>query len=227
MLNVLDKTDTEIKTDVLSELKYDPSLKVTEIGVLVTDGIVTLTGYTTSFDEKLAAVHAVKRVAGVLAIADDIELHIPNANHRDDGEIAAAAAHKIGWSTTIPKGAIDITVRNGWIILEGEVEWWYQKNAAETVVRHLSGVHGVSNSISIKSTDKIPAVGMDIEAAIDRNAMLDASKIRVEIVGSKVILHGTVRTLAQREEAERIAWTAQGVCSVEDHLAVKWDTSGE
>ena len=227
MINVLDKTDTEIKTDVLSELKYDPSIKVTEIGVLVTDGIVTLTGYTTSFDEKLAAVHAVKRVAGVLAIADDIELHIPDANHRTDGEIAAAAAHKIEWATTIPKGTVEITVRNGWIILEGEVEWWYQKNAAETVVRHLTGVHGVSSSISIKPTDKIAAVGIGIEAAIDRNAMLDASNIRVEIVGSKVILHGTVRTLAQREEAERIAWAAQGVFSVEDHLAVKWYTSGD
>ena len=227
MINVLDKTDTEIKTDVLSELKYDPSIKVTEIGVLVTDGIVTLTGYTTSFDEKLAAVHAVKRVAGVLAIADDIELHIPDANHRTDGEIAAAAAHKIEWATTIPKGTVEITVRNGWIILEGEVEWWYQKNAAETVVRSISGVRGVSSSISIKPTDKIAAVGMGIEAAIERNAMLDASKIRVEIVGSKVILHGTVRTLAQREEAERIAWAAQGVFSVEDHLAVKWYTSGD
>jgi osmotically-inducible protein OsmY len=227
MINVLDKTDTEIKTDVLSELKYDPSLKVTEIGVLVTDGTVTLTGYTTSFDEKLAAVHAVKRVAGVVAIADDIELKIPDANHRTDGEIAAAAAHKIAWATTIPTGTVQITVRNGWIILEGEVEWWYQKNAAETVVRSIAGVHGVSSTLSIKATDKIPAVGMGIEAAIDRNAMLDASKIRVEIVGSKVILHGTVRTLAQREEAERIAWAAQGVCSVEDHLAVKWYPSGD
>ena len=219
MINTFDKTDTEIKTDVLSELKYDPSLKVTEIGVLVTDGIVTLNGYATSFDEKLAAVHAVKRVAGVVAIADDIELHIPDANHRTDGEIAAAAAHKIAWATTIPTGTVQITVRNGWIILEGEVEWWYQKNAAETVMRSISGVHGVSSSISIKPTDKIAAVGMGIEAAIvgvaspseNRNAMPDASKIRVEIVGSKVILHGTVRTLAQREEAERIAWAAQGV----------------
>ena len=227
MLNTLDKTDTEIKTDVLSELKYDPSLKVTEIGVLVTDGIVTLNGYTTSFDEKLAAVHAVKRVAGVLAIADDIELHIPDANHRTDGEIAAAAAHKIAWATTIPTGTVEITVRNGWIILEGEVEWWYQKNAAETVVRHLSGVHGVSSSIRVQPTDKIPAVGMGIEAAFDRNAMLDASKIRVEIAGSKVILHGTVRTLAQREEAERIAWAAEGVCSVEDHLTVQWCADGD
>ena len=227
MINTFDKTDTEIKTDVLSELKYDPSLKVTEIGVLVKDGTVTLNGYATSFDEKLAAVHAVKRVAGVVAIADDIELHIPDANHRTDGEIAAAAAHKIEWATTIPKGTVEIVVRNGWIVLEGEVEWWYQKNAAETVVRSISGVHGVSSSISIKPTDKIAAVGMGIEAAIERNAMLDASKIRVEIVGSKVILHGTVRTLAQREEAERIAWAAQGVFSVEDHLAVKWSSSME
>jgi osmotically-inducible protein OsmY len=180
MINVLDKTDTEIKTDVLSELKYDPSLKVTDIGVLVTDGTVTLNGYATSFEEKLAAVHAVKRVAGVVAIVDDIELHIPDANHRNDGEIAAAAAHKIAWATTIPTGTVQITVRNGWIILEGEVEWWYQKNAAETVMRSITGVHGVSSSISIKSTDKIPAVGMGIEAAFNRNAMLDASKIRVD-----------------------------------------------
>ncbi len=224
MLNVLDKTDTEIKTDVLSELKYDPSLKVTEIGVLVADGIVTLTGYTTSFNEKLAAVHAVKRVAGVLAIADDIELKIPDANHRTDGEIAAATAHQIAWSTTIPAGTVEITIRNGWVILEGEVEWWYQKNAAEVAVRHLSGVRGVSNSISIKSTDKIPAVGMGIEAAFKRNAMLDAKQIRIEVDGSKVILHGTVRTLAEREEAERVAWAAKGVCSVDNHLAVKWSS---
>jgi osmotically-inducible protein OsmY len=227
MLNTFDKTDTEIKTDVLSELKYDPSLKVTDIGVLVTDGTVTLNGYTTSFDKKLAAVHAVKRVAGVVAIADDIQLRIPDVNHRTDGEIAAATAHQITWSTTIPKGTVEITVRNGWVILEGEVEWWYQKNAAELVVQHLSGVYGVSNSISIKSIDKIPPVGMDIEAAIARNAMLDASKIRVEIVGSKVILHGTVQRMTQREEAERIAWATEGVFSVEDHLAVQWYIGGD
>jgi osmotically-inducible protein OsmY len=226
MLNILDKTDTEIKTDVLSELKYDPSLKVAEIGVLVKDGVVTLNGYTTSFDKKLAAVHAVKRVAGVVAIADDIELRIPDVNHRTDGEIAAAVAHKIAWSTTIPKGTVEITVRNGWVILEGEVEWRYQKYAAETLVRPLLGVYGVSNSISIKSNGKIPPVGMGIEAAIDRNALLDASKIRVEIVGHKVILHGTVQRLVQREEAERIAWATEGVFAVEDHLAVKCYTGG-
>ncbi len=175
----------------------------------------------------MAAAHAVKRVAGVVAIADDIELHIPDANHRTDGEIAAAAAHKIAWSTTIPKGTVEITVRNGWIILEGEVEWWYQKNAAETVVRSIVGVHGVSSSISIKPTDKIPAVGMGIEAAIDRNALLDAKQIRIEIDGSKVMLHGKVRTLAEREEAERVAWAAKGVCSVDNHLAVKWSSFAE
>ena len=227
MLNTLDKTDSEIKNDVLSELKYEPSIKVTDIGVLVKDGIVTLTGYTTSFNEKLAAVHAVKRVAGVLAIADDIELHIPDANHRTDSEIAAAAAHQIEWSTTIPKGTVGITIRNGWVILEGEVEWWYQKNAAEVAVRHLSGVRGVSNSLRVQSTDEIPAVGMDIEAAFDRNALLDAKQIRIEIAGNKVMLHGTVPTLTQREEAERVAWAAQGVCAVDNHLAIKWSKTGD
>ena len=107
------------------------------------------------------------------------------------------------------------------------MEWWYQKNAAEVAVRHLSGVHGVSNSISIKPIDKIPAVGMGIEAAFKRNAMLDASKIRIEVDGSKVTLHGKVRTLAEREEAERVAWAAKGVCSVDNHLAVKWSSFAE
>jgi osmotically-inducible protein OsmY len=235
MINTLNKTDSEIKNDVLSELKYEPSIKFTDIGVLVKDGTVTLTGYTTSFNDKLTAVHAVKRVAGVVAIADDIELHIPDANHRTDSEIAAAAAHQIEWCTTIPKGTVEITIRNGWVILEGEVEWWYQKNAAEVAVRHLSGVHGVSNSISIKSTNKIPAVGMDIEAAFvgvaspseNRNALLDAKQIRIEISGNKVMLHGTVPTLTQREEAERVAWAAQGVCAVDNHLAIKWSKTGD
>jgi VCBS repeat-containing protein len=227
MINILDKTDTEIKTDVLSEIKYEPSLKVTDIGVLVKDGTVTLNGSVTNYHEKLVAVHAVKRVAGVVAIADDIEVILPDSPYHSDGDIAAAAAHKLEWSTTIPKGTVIPTVHNGWISLEGEVEWWYQQDAAETVVQHLAGVRGVSNSLRVQSTDKIPAVGMGIEAAIDRNAMLDASKIRVEIVGNKVILHGTVRTLAQREEAERIAWAAKGVFSVEDHLAVKWSSFAE
>lgn len=227
MLNILDKTDTEIKNDVLSELKYEPSLKVTDIGVLVKEGTVTLNGSVTNYHEKLAAVHAVKRVAGVVAIADDIEVILPESPYHSDGDIAAAAAHKLEWSTTIPKGTVIPTVHNGWISLDGEVEWWYQKNAATTVLRHLFGIKGVSNSIVIKPTHQIPAVGMDIEAALNRNAMLDTSKIRVEIVGSKAILHGTVRTLAQREEAERIAWAAKGVFSVENHLAVKWVSFAE
>jgi VCBS repeat-containing protein len=227
MIKVLDKTDTEIKNDVLSELKYEPSIKVTDIGVLVKDGTVTLNGSVTNYHEKLIAVHAVKRVAGVVAIADDIEVILPTSPYHSDGDIAAAAAHKLEWSTTIPKGTVIPTVHNGWISLDGEVEWWYQKDAATTVLQHLFGIKGVSNSLTIKATDKIPAVGMDIEAALNRNAMLDTSKIRVEISGSKVILHGTVRTLAQREESERIAWAAKGVRSVEDHLAVKWSAIAE
>jgi VCBS repeat-containing protein len=158
MINILDKTDTEIKTDVLSELKYEPNIKVTDIGVLVKDGTVTLNGSVTNYHEKLVAVHAVKRVAGVVAIADDIEVILPDSPYRSDGDIAAAAAHKLEWSTTIPKGTVIPTVHNGWISLEGEVEWWYQQDAAETAVQHLAGVRGVSNSLRVQSTDKIPAV---------------------------------------------------------------------
>jgi osmotically-inducible protein OsmY len=222
MLNTFDKTDTEIKTDVLSELRYDPSLKVTDIGVLVKDGTVTLNGYTTSFDKKLAAVHAVKRVAGVVAIADDIELKIPDINYRTDGEIAATAAHEIAWSTTIPKGTVEITVRNGWVILEGEMELWFQKNAAADLVKQMAGVKGVTNSISISSKVTKKEVETDIKSAFKRSAMLDAQHIRVETSGNNVTLHGQVRNYSEYDEAERVAWSEAGVSSVDNRLQVNW-----
>jgi osmotically-inducible protein OsmY len=217
-----EKSDTDIKSDVLSELKYEPSVKTTDIGVLVKNGAVTLTGYTNTYGEKWHAVHATKRVSGVRAVADDIEVKLDNSNDRTDGEIAASAADHLESSTSVPHEKVDITVRDGWITLTGQVEWWYQKNAAENSVLFLSGVKGVNNLITI--TSKVIAAKIEdlIQKAFERNGLLDSSKIEVEASGNKVILRGTVRTYAEKEEAERVAWAAPGVYYVDNKIKVEW-----
>ena len=222
MQRTLEKTDTELQNDVLSELKYEPSIKVTDIGVLVKNGTVTLNGYATSYNEKWQAVHDVKRVAGVKAIADDIEIQLPDSYHRTDGDIAEAAINQIDWSTTIPQGTVMVTVHNGWISLEGEVEWWYQKNAAGSLVKQMAGVKGVSNSISISPKVTKKEVETDIKSAFKRSAMLDAKHIRVETSGNNVVLHGQVRNYSEYDEAERVAWSEPGVSSVDNRLEVDW-----
>jgi osmotically-inducible protein OsmY len=218
------KSDAELKADVLAELNYEPGVQVTNIGVLVKNGAVTLNGYVTNYGEKWHAVRATKRVAGVHAIADDIEVKLLDSVRRTDGEIAAAAANQINsLSTTIPPDDVEITVREGRIILEGEVEWWHQKNSAETAVQYLAGVKGVNNLITIKP--KLSSVGIetDIKSAFKRNALFDAKKIQVETSGSKVILRGRARNYGEREEAERVAWAAPGVHSVDNQVQIEWD----
>jgi len=222
MQSSIDKTDLDIKTDVLAELDFEPSVKVTDIGVLVNEGVVTLTGYTSSFGEKWNAVRAAKRVAGVKAIADEIVVKPSDSQHRTDGDIAAAAAHQINWSTMIPIQTIDVTVRDGRITLEGKVEWWYQRDAAENAVKHLAGVREVTNLITILPKLTPAEVANAIRSAFERSALVEAKKIQVETKGNKVILRGKVRNHAEREEAERIAWAASGVLSVDNQLSVAW-----
>jgi osmotically-inducible protein OsmY len=219
---IAEKTDTEIKADVLSELKYEPSVNVTDIGVLVKNGTVTLNGYATSAVEKWEAVRATKRVVGVKAIADDIEIKLSESFINTDSDIAAAAIHHIEWFTTIPKGSVKVTVRNGWITLDGEVDWQYLKIAAGHFLHHLSGVKGVSNEISIKPKLSVSEVAADIKAAFKRSAMLDANKIQIDVAGSKVTLKGKVRNYAEVDEAERAVWAASGVLTVDNQLSVKW-----
>jgi osmotically-inducible protein OsmY len=222
MKSNLKKSDTDLKRDVLAELKYEPSVKVTDIGVLVKDGTVTLNGYASNYGEKWDAVRAAQRVAGVNAIADDIEVKLPDSQRRTDGEIATAAAYQINSSTMFPSGTVSVTVREGWITLEGEVAWWYRKDAAEKAVLHLGGVRGVTNQILIKPILAPADVEKAIKSAFERNALLDAFKIQVETTGNKVILRGKVRSYAEREEAERAAWAAAGVFSVDNQLKVEW-----
>jgi osmotically-inducible protein OsmY len=230
MISTIEKTDMELKDDVIAELKYEPIVKVTDIGVLVKNGTVTLNGYVSSYVEKLEAVQAVKRIAGVKAIADDIEIQLPDSYHRTDSDIAAAANNQINWATLIPPGNVRVTVREGLITLEGEVEEWHQKTLAANVVRHLLGVKGVSNLLSlaqpirknIEPKAQPVEVARAIKSAFKRSAVVDANKIKVETSGSNVELSGNVRNLAEREEAERAAWAAPGVFSVDNQLTVKW-----
>ena len=222
MNTVIEKTDTDLKSDVLAELKYEPSVKVTNIGVLVKDGTVTLNGFVTSYSEKWNAVRAARRVSGVNAIADDIEVKLSDSLHRTDGEIAGAAASQIKWSTMIPTGAVKVTVREGWITLEGEMEWAYQRNAAEDAVKYLAGVKGVGNMITIKPKLSASDIESSIERAFDRNGQLDADKIDVETSGNQVTLTGKVRNHSERDEAERVAWAAPVVSFVENKIKVEW-----
>jgi osmotically-inducible protein OsmY len=221
------KSDAEIKTDVLAELKYEPSVKVTDIGVLVKDGTVTLNGNATSYAEKWEAVRAAKRVAGVTAIADDIKVKLWDSFVRTDGDIATTAANQIKWITSIPSGKVQLTVSDGWITLDGELEWWFEKNEAERAVQSLAGVKGVTNEIKIKPKASAPVIESDIERALERNALLDDSDIEVAVSGTKVTLRGTVSNYSEREEAVRIAWAAAGVTSVDDQLDIDWSDDSD
>ena len=222
MIAAAEKTDTDLKTDVLAELKFEPSVKVTDIGVLVKDGVVTLNGRAANYGEKLNAVRAAKRVAGVLAIADDIEVNLPAFGQQTDSELAASAANRINWSTEIPARAVKVTVRDGRITLEGTVEWGYQKHAAEMAIQSLVGVKSISNEIAINPALTASGIGTELESALRRNAMLDDSEIHVEASGSCVVLSGKVHNHAEQEEAVRVAWAAPGVHTVDNRLKVDW-----
>jgi osmotically-inducible protein OsmY len=214
------KSDAELKSDVLAELEFEPGVKVEDIGVSVKEGIVTLNGSVGSYAEELAAARAAKRIAGVKGLAEDIVVKLPGSSRLTDSDIADAAVNTIKWTSTVSADAIKLTVRDGWLSLEGTVEAWYQKSAAEEAVRNLAGVKGVTNLIVIKP--KMAAVDIKgaIQAAFERHALLDAQNIQVETNGGNVVLRGHVRSFIQRDEAERAAWVAQGVTNVENRIVL-------
>jgi osmotically-inducible protein OsmY len=214
------KSDVDLKKDVLAELEFEPSVKVEDIGVSVKDGIVTLTGSVSNYAEKLAAARAAKRLAGVRGLAEDIIVKLPESSRRTDSDIAAAAVEAIKWITTVPKDAVKITVRDGWLSLEGAVEGGRQKSAAEEAVRNLAGVKGVANLIVIKPKVAPVDVKGAIKAAFERHALLDAQQIQVETNGGKVVLRGNVRSFIEQEEAERAARAAPGVTDVENRIVL-------
>ena len=214
------RSDSEIEKNVKAELEWDPDLDATDIAVSVKNGVVTLTGFVKSYTDRYEAEAAAKRVAGVVAVANDIEVRMPSVDERPDPDIAREAAAAIKSQLPISSENIKIIVKNGWVTLEGEVEWQYQRQTAENVVRRIKGVKGVSNTILLKPRAEPTEVKRKIQEALRRSAEVDANRIEVEARGGEVILKGTVRSWIEREEAERAAWAAPGVTKVEDRIVV-------
>ena len=213
-------TDQSLKQIVVDELVWDPSVNEAHIGVTARSGVVTLTGHVGSYAEKHAAEQAAGRVSGVQAIADELEIRYLYAVGHGDEDIAKQALNVLSWDLAIPKDKVKIKIEKGWVTLSGDVDWYYQKNAAESDVRKLLGVMGVSNQIVIKPSVQASDVQKKIKAAFERNADVEAAKIVVATDGSKVTLSGQVNSYYQRTLAENTAWSAPGVTHVHDHITV-------
>jgi osmotically-inducible protein OsmY len=213
-------SDSELQRDITAELKWEPSLRDDDIAVGVREGVVTLGGFVDSYAEKATAERAAGRVKGVKAIADELEVRLPGPFTRTDPEIARAATQALQWNVAVPHDRIQVKVAKGWITLEGQVELYFQKEAAERAVRFLTGVRGVSNLITLAVRTTPRDVKQRIKEALHRAAELDAGHVTVEIAGNKAILTGTVRSYAELKDAERAARNAPGITEVESHLAI-------
>ena len=214
------RSDSEIEQDVKDELRWDPEIDATNIAVSVKKGVVTLTGFVKSYSDKYEAEAAAKRVAGVVGLANDIEVRLPGVDQRPDPEIAREAADAIRSQLPISSEHIKVIVKSGWVTLEGTVEWQYQRQTAETAVGRIRGVKGVTNSIQVKPHIEPSEIKREIQEAFRRSAEIDANRITVETLGSEVVLKGAVRSWIEREEAERAAWAAPGVTKVDDRIVV-------
>lgn len=213
--------DIDLRKDVLDELEWDPSIDARTIGVAIENGVIALTGHVGSYAAKTNAEKIVKRVHGVQAVANELEVKLPSSFERDDVDIARSAVNAMDWNVSVPKNRIKVTVSKAWVTLEGNVDWYYQKRAAEDAVMTLAGVRGVNNNI-IVVTKPVHAedVKGKIEAALKRNAEIDSKKIVVHTSDGKVTLSGTVRSWVEREDAVNAAWSAPGVMNVVDQIRI-------
>jgi osmotically-inducible protein OsmY len=214
------KSDKDLQHDVLDELTWEPSVNAAHIGVSARDGVVTLTGHVPSFGEKYGAEKAAKRVYGVKAVADELDVKLPGGSKRTDEDIAQACVSALKANYSVPDEKIKVVVNSGRVTLEGEVEWQFQREAAMNAVRYLTGATGVSNNITVKAHVSPSDVENKIEAAFKRSAEIDARRVSVEARDGKVILHGSVRSWVEREEAQQAAWAAPGVTAVENRITV-------
>jgi osmotically-inducible protein OsmY len=214
------KTNTQLQFDVLDELQYEPSVDAAEIGVTAKDGIVTLTGNAKSYVEKWSAARATERVSGVKAVVDELQVRLPDVHLRTDEDLARAVLNALKWDVTVPDDRIKVKVEHGYITLEGNVDYKYQETSAIKAVRNLAGVKGITNLITFKPQATPSEVKRKIEGAFRRTAELDAQRIKVDVHDNKVTLRGIVHSWAERDEAERAAWSAPGIAFVEDKLIV-------
>lgn len=213
------KTDAELKKDVEAELAWDPEIKSTAVGVAVKDGVVTVTGHLDTFAEKHAVSRALRRVAGVKAIALEMDVKLSPAHRRDDTDIAQACRAALRWNTTVPDD-VRVTVENGWITLQGEVEWDYQRRSVEKAIRPLIGVVGISNEITLRAKPRVDDVERGIHAALARQAEREANRIQVIVDGHTVTLKGKVHSWNERDAVQGVAWSAPGVRAVVNNITV-------
>ena len=213
--------DFDLRKDVLEELEWDPSIDARTIGVAIENGIIALTGHVGSYADKANAEKIVKRVHGVQGVANDLEVKLATSFERDDVDIARSAVSALEWNVSVPKDRVKVTVTTGWVTLDGSVDWYYQKRAAEDAVFLLAGVRGVSNNINV-ATKQVHAADVKgkIEAALKRNAEIDSKKIIVQAGDGKVTLSGTVRSWVERQDAVNAAWSAPGVKNVVDQIRI-------
>jgi osmotically-inducible protein OsmY len=213
--------DKELRNNVIDELEFEPSIDASSIGVAAENGVVTLTGHVSSYWQKSAAERAVWRVKGVKAIAEEIEVRFSTDKKRGDDQIAQRAVDLLDWDASVPDGAIRVKVHDGWVHLEGEVNWQFQRQAAEADVRKLSGVVGVINNITLKQTVQTPDVRKRIEDALKRHAEVEAAKISINVLGNgSVKLEGKVDSWDERRAVERAVWSTPGVRTVDDHISI-------
>lgn len=213
--------DLVLRQDIIDELNFDPEVQPAHIGVAVDKGVVTLTGHVATYAEKLAADAAVRRVRGVRAVAEELEVRVPNHKKTADDEIAARAADILSWDSRLPQDRIRITVQNGWIYLEGEVDWQFQRSEAQERVSKLTGLVGVVNNLTIRNQPTRPDIRRHIEDAFRRNAELDAEQIRITVEdGGRIKLEGTVHDWGERAAAENAVWSVPGVTKLESHLRI-------